>query len=154
MEQTAPRPINICVHVILGLPGESREDMIETAKCLSQFPYHSLKIHLLHVMRDTLLEDAYRRGEVSTLSRGEYAQLVVDFLEYVPPTVSLQRLSADAPGHVLVAPQWCLDRAATVQAIEEALVQRDAWQGKRLGAPPPWHASCSESLAALSSAVP
>lgn len=153
MEQTVPRPIDICVHVILGLPGESRDDMIETAKRLTQFPYHSLKIHLLHIMRDTLMEEEYRRGEVSTLSRQEYAELVVDFLEYVPAKVSLQRLSADAPEQILVAPRWCLDRAATIQAIEKTLVQRDTWQGRNLGASPPGHASCPENLAAVSSAA-
>jgi hypothetical protein len=142
MERTVPRPVNICVHVILGLPGETREHMIETAKRLTEFPYHSLKIHLLHIMRDTLMAEEYRRGEVSTLSREEYAELVVDFLEYVPSTVCLQRLSADAPKDVLVAPLWCLDRAATVQTIERALIRRDTWQGKKLGVPPPWH-TCS-----------
>ncbi|MFH1739985.1 MAG: TIGR01212 family radical SAM protein [bacterium] len=139
MERTIPRPVHICIHVILGLPGESRDDMIETARRLSQFRYDSLKIHLLHIMKNTVMEEEYRRGDVSILSREEYADLVVDFLEYVPPTVSLQRLSADAARDILVAPQWCLDRTATVHAIDEALRERDAWQGGKLGFPPPWY---------------
>ncbi|HPA48103.1 MAG TPA: TIGR01212 family radical SAM protein [bacterium] len=138
MEQTIPRPINICIHVILGLPGESREDMLETAQRIAEFPYHSLKIHLMHVMRDTVLADQYRRGEVSVLTREEYAERVADFLEYVPADVALQRLSADAPREVLVAPEWCLDRTETVRAIEDTLERRDTWQGKKLGFPPPW----------------
>ncbi len=146
MQQTIPRPIKICIHVILGLPGESRDDMIETARCLATFRYHSLKIHLLHIMRDTLMQEEFLRGEVSTLSREEYAERVVDFLEYVPPSVALQRLSADAPEEVLVAPKWCLDRAGTIQAIEAALVRRNTWQGKKLGSPPPWEDSHAHTL--------
>ncbi len=153
MGLTIPRPIFVCLHVILGLPGESREDMIETARRLNDFPYQSLKIHLLHIMKNTIMEEEYKRGEIATLSQTEYADRVVDFLEHVPPHVSLQRLSADAPEDVLVAPRWCLDRAGTIAAIDEALVRRDTWQGKEIGAPPPWEVSSCGGLVTTTGAM-
>jgi len=153
MEKTISRPLFICLHVILGLPGESRGDMIETARALSDFSYHSLKIHLLHIMKDTLMAKQHEQGEIATLSQAEYAERVVDFLEYVPPTVSIQRLSADAPSDILIAPQWCLDRAGTIAAIDKTMSRRDSWQGKELGAPPPWEVLSYTGLPATSGAT-
>ena len=81
MERTHGRGINICVHVILGLPGESYEDMMETARRLSGLDFQGIKIHLLHVMKDTPMERQFHDGKVSLLEQEEYARLVCDFLE-------------------------------------------------------------------------
>ena len=131
MRRTRGRGIHICVHVILGLPGESREDMLETARRLSQVEYQGLKIHLLHILRRTPLEKQYHQGQIRLLEQEEYASLVVDFLEWVPPHVTIQRLSADAPPYSLVAPQWCLRKASVLESIHREMEQRDFYQGCR-----------------------
>ncbi len=129
IEQAEDRNVKICVHVILGLPGESHDHMMKTAERLAGVPYHSLKIHLLHVMKDTQLEEQYRRGEVKIFTLDEYVQVCCDFLERIRPEVSIQRLTADAPPRVLVAPEWCLERKQVIQRIEAELERRDSRQG-------------------------
>jgi uncharacterized protein len=134
MERTNRREgINICVHVILGLPGESREDMMETARKLGQFEFHGIKIHLLHIMKRTVMEKQYREGRIRLLEMDEYADLVAEFLEYIPPHVTIHRLTGDAPPDVLVAPDWCLKKGSVFKAIHEAMDRRGFRQGSQLG---------------------
>jgi radical SAM protein (TIGR01212 family) len=127
------RGLDICAHVILGLPGESRDDMLATADALASFPVHAVKIHNLHVVKDTPLEGMYQRGEVRLFDRDEYVAVVCDFLERLRPEMVIHRLSGDAPPDYLVAPQWCLDKPSLLRAIHEELERRDSWQGKNLG---------------------
>src|SRR5205807_8367791 len=117
-------------HVILGLPGESRTDQLATADTLAQLAVDAVKIHNLHVVRDTPLEAMYRAGKVAMLELAEYVALVCDFLERLPPTMVIQRLSGDAPPDYLVAPAWCLDKPALLAAIRQELDRRDSWQGR------------------------
>lgn len=135
MEETSKRNLKICVHVILGLPGEDRADMMETAERIAPLPFHSLKVHLLHVIENTPMADEYRRGEIRIFEMDEYVQTVCDFLERVPPHVSIQRLTADAPPDILVAPQWCLERKAIYERIDGELERRGTRQGSRWSAP-------------------
>jgi radical SAM protein (TIGR01212 family) len=123
------------VHTILGLPGEDREMMLETHRRIAALPIDGIKIHLLHIMRDTIMERQYRQGEVTLLSRPAYVELVADVLEVLPPTVVIQRMHADAPRDLLVAPDWCLDKAGVLDDIRREQVRRDSWQGKALGFP-------------------
>jgi radical SAM protein (TIGR01212 family) len=125
------RGIHICVHVILGLPDESRDDMLATARTVASLPVHSIKIHNLHVVRDTPMERMYREGRVRMLERDEYVSIVCDFLEQLPPEMVIDRLNGDAPPDYLVAPLWCLDKPGLLQAIHDELARRDSWQGKR-----------------------
>ncbi len=133
VELTRERGIKICVHTILGLPGETREMMLATHERLAELGIDGIKLHLLHVMRDTVMAEQYRRGEISLLERGEFVGLVCDVLERLPPTVVIQRMHADAPTDILLAPQWCLDKAGVLNDIQGELVRRDSWQGKRRG---------------------
>jgi radical SAM protein (TIGR01212 family) len=133
IEMTHDRGIRICVHTILGLPGETPEMMLDTHRRLAGLPIDGIKIHLLHIMRDTVLEKQYTRGEVSLLSRPEFVSLVCDVLETLPPRVTIQRMHADAPPDVLVAPEWCLDKTGVLADIRAELARRDSWQGKALG---------------------
>ncbi len=133
VEMTRGRDIRICAHTILGLPGEDRAMMLETHRRLADLPIDGIKIHLLHVMRDTPLEADYRRGNLRLLSQEEYVRLVADVLELLPPHVVIQRMHADAPADVLVAPDWCLDKARVLDDIRQELVRRDTWQGRALG---------------------
>jgi radical SAM protein (TIGR01212 family) len=127
------RGLDLCAHVILGLPGETHADMMATADTLAQLPVQAVKIHNLHVVRDTPLEEQYLRGEARMMERGEYVQVVCDFLERLPPGMVIHRLSGDAPPDYLVAPQWCLDKPGLLRAIDAELRRRDSRQGLRFG---------------------
>jgi radical SAM protein (TIGR01212 family) len=125
------RGFDLCAHVILGLPGESNEDMLATADALAALPVDAVKIHNLHVVPNTPLEEEYRQGRVPLMSREEYVQLVCDFLERLPSAMVIQRLNGDAPPDYLVAPLWCLDKAGLLREIQAELIRRDSWQGKQ-----------------------
>ncbi len=124
------RGLDLCTHVILGLPGEDRQDMLATADAVAALPLHGVKIHNLHVVRDTPLEQMYRAGAVRMLERAEYVGLVCDFLERLPPEMVIHRLTGDAPPDYLVAPAWCLDKPGLIRDIEAELERRASWQGK------------------------
>jgi radical SAM protein (TIGR01212 family) len=130
VERCRRRPFEVCVHVILGLPGETPADMLATADLLARLPVHAVKIHNLHVVKDTPLEGMYRAGQARMLDFEEYVGLVCDFLERLPPALVIHRLSGDAPPDYLVAPLWCLDKPRLLRAIEAELERRDSWQGK------------------------
>jgi radical SAM protein (TIGR01212 family) len=124
------RDLDLCAHVILGLPEESHADMLATADALAALPVHAVKIHNLHVVRDTPLEAMYRAGTVRMLEREEYVGLVCDFLERLPPEMVIHRLSGDAPPDYLVAPAWCLDKPGLLRAIHAEMEGRDSRQGR------------------------
>jgi len=123
--------LNVCAHVILGLPGEDRNMMHETARYLGQIPINGVKIHLLYVVKGTPLATLYERGEFRCLEREEYAELVVDFLELLPPEIVIQRLTGDPFGTDLLAPEWALEKRANLQWIREKMEERQTWQGKK-----------------------
>lgn len=130
VDRCAGRPFELCAHAILFLPGESRDDMFATAEVLGSLPIHAAKIHNLHVVRDTPLEQMHARGEARMPAFDDYVHLACDVLERLSPQTVIQRLNGDAPPNYLVAPLWCLDKARLLNAIQEELVRRDSWQGK------------------------
>ena len=130
---TANRGIKICAHVILGLPHESREDMLHTARTLAGLEIDGIKLHLLYVVKGTRLETLYRQGKFSCLEQREYVDLVCDFLERIPRHVIIQRLTGDPHPEELAAPQWSLKKSETLALINTTLAERDSWQGKRVG---------------------
>jgi radical SAM protein (TIGR01212 family) len=133
VERCRGRGLDTCAHVILGLPGETHGDMLATADALAAMPINGVKIHNLHVVRDTPLETMYREGSVRMMELAEYVQVVCDFLERLPTAMVVHRLSGDAPPDYLVAPQWCADKPALLRAIQEELRRRGSWQGMRCG---------------------
>ncbi|MBE0596779.1 MAG: TIGR01212 family radical SAM protein, partial [Desulfuromonadales bacterium] len=102
--------LRVCVHVILGLPGESREQMLATADEMARLQVDGIKIHLLHVLRGTPLGDLYQQGGIRVLAREEYVAMAVDFLERLHPRTLIQRLTGDGARDLLLAPQWSLDK--------------------------------------------
>lgn len=131
VELSADFGINVCVHVILGLPGEDKQAMLETAKFVSRLPVQGIKIHLLYVVEDSPLATLYRQGKIRCLEREEYAELVVDFLELLPPHMIIQRLTGDPPRNSkLLAPQWAREKLKTLHLIKSKLEERNTWQGK------------------------
>jgi radical SAM protein (TIGR01212 family) len=120
----------ICAHVILGLPGETREDMLDTARELARLRVDAVKVHNLYAVRRTRLADQVQRGEVRLMDRAEYVSTLVDFLEVLPPTVVVERVSGDAPPEYLVGPAWCLDRSAVRGALDAEFGRRNTWQAR------------------------
>jgi uncharacterized protein len=107
---TRSYPVKVCVHVILGLPGETERMMMATAEEMARIKIHAIKIHPLHVVKETVLEKIYRSGLYAPLNLDEYARLLTEFLKRLPPDVVVQRLSAYCPKDILVAPGWVSKR--------------------------------------------
>lgn len=129
VDLTLNRGIKICVHVILGLPGESRRDMLHTAKSISDMAIDGIKLHLLYVVKGTRMESLYWQGEYTCLEQDEYVDLVCDFIERIPSGMIVQRLTGDPHPQELVAPQWALKKTETLEKIRETLEKRDSRQG-------------------------
>ncbi len=127
---TQNRGIKICAHVILGLPHESRSDMLHTAKTITELGIDGIKLHLLYVVKGTHLETLFRRGEYKCLEQQEYVDLVCDFLERIPSDMIIQRLTGDPHPIELAAPHWALKKSETLAKIRNTLEKRDSWQGK------------------------
>jgi hypothetical protein len=124
------RGLDLSVHVILGLPGESRDDMMATADVLAGLPIQGVKIHNLYVVKGTPLETQYLAGQARTLTREEYVGLVVDFLERTPDDRVIHRVTGEAPPEYLVAPEWALDKDALLIAIDREFERRGTHQGQ------------------------
>ncbi|QDU61357.1 coproporphyrinogen III oxidase [Planctomycetes bacterium Pan216] len=130
VERTRGRGIDICAHVILGLPGESFDDMMQTAEGLVASNVDAVKIHNLHVVGDTPMEEQFQRGEIAILDRSEYMEVLIAFLERLPETMVVQRVTGDAPDNYLVAPAWVEKKASFLQELDREFQRRDTWQGK------------------------
>ncbi len=128
--RTRRRGIPFGAHVILGLPEETREDMLATARALAELGAHCVKLHNLYAVRDTALAEWVRDGKVRLPERAEYVGYAVDFLEALPPHCVVDRLSGDAPPEYLVAPAWAADKGAVRAAVEAEFARRDSWQGR------------------------
>jgi radical SAM protein (TIGR01212 family) len=122
--------LNICAHIILGLPGEDQPMMLQTARYLSNLPVQGIKIHLMYVVKGTPLADLYRKREFRCLEQEEYTDLVVNFLELLSPHMVIQRLTGDPLKSELVAPIWATDKTTTLKNIRELLERRNTWQGR------------------------
>lgn len=123
------RGFEIAVHVILGLPGESEEHWRATADHVAQTACDSIKIHPLHVVHGTMLARQFAAGHFTLPSRENYVAGVVDFLERIPASTAVQRITADAPADMLVAPLWCRDKNALLRDIHEEFLRRNSRQG-------------------------
>ncbi|MFZ0390292.1 MAG: TIGR01212 family radical SAM protein, partial [Calditrichia bacterium] len=130
VRQTAGRGIEICAHLILGLPGESRGQMLETAATVSRYPLDHLKIHHLHVIKGTGLARLFKEKPFSLLSLTEYVELAAAFLERLRPGIRLQRLVGETHPRHLLAPRWGLRAAQVQRRIEQKLAEMNSWQGR------------------------
>ena len=130
VEKLSERGIPICVHIINGLPGETREMMVETVRRLSQLPIHCIKIHLLHVIKGTRMAEEFLRGEFEEMSLADYVETVCDQLELLPPEVVVQRVTGDGLRDSLIAPLWSLKKFVVMNEIDKELCRRNSWQGK------------------------
>ena len=123
--------IDVCVHLIFGIPGETDDQLRETARLLSRAGVHGVKLHNLHVLRGTPLEGRYRAGEFSPVGLEEYARKVGIFLEHLSPEIAVHRLAAVASRwDEVIAPEWVKGKMGPTQFIRDTLVRKDTWQGK------------------------
>lgn len=125
------RGINICIHIIDGLPGETREMMAETAKKIAKLHPHSVKIHLLHIIKGTRLHKQFLDGEFGEMRREDYVNTVCDQLEVFPPDTVIQRLTGDGEKSTLVAPLWSLKKFCVLNEIDKELLRRNSMQGSK-----------------------
>ena len=123
--------LNICVHIILGLPGESRDDMLATADILADLQVDGVKLHLLHVLENTPLGQLYAGGKIEMLDQNEYIELVVDVVERLPRQTLIHRLTGDGPRARLLAPLWSLKKWEVLNAIDAEFARRGSSQGDR-----------------------
>ncbi len=128
---TRKRGIKVCAHVILGLPGEDRAMMLETARVLGDLGIDGVKLHLLYVVKGTKLEEMWKNGEYRCLEQREYVNILCDFLELLPKSVIIQRVTGDPHPEELAAPAWSMERNDTFKMIQETMASRDSFQGKR-----------------------
>lgn len=124
------RDLRICTHLILGFPGESRKEMLAAADLLNCLEVDGVKLHNLHVIKNTLLETLYRQGQVPLLSRAEYVTLIADFLERLNPAIIVHRLSGETYRAITVAPDWSINKIGVHNEIYRELEERDTWQGR------------------------
>lgn len=129
VRRTAGRNINICTHIIVGLPGETYEEILETARVVAGLPINGIKIHLLLALRGTVVGDLYEKGEIKMMDKEEYVGTVCDILEILPPEVTIQRLTADGYRDIYLAPQWGINKMDVLNSIDRELEKRDSYQG-------------------------
>lgn len=132
VRRTAARGIRTGGHVILGLPGESREDLIKQAERLSELPLTTLKMHQLQLIRGTRMahEYALHPEEFHLFSADEYIDLVIDYVEHLRPDLILERFVSQSPRELLIAPDWGLKNHELTDRVKKRMKERDAWQGK------------------------
>ncbi|MBQ5319628.1 MAG: TIGR01212 family radical SAM protein [Oscillospiraceae bacterium] len=128
-EMLEKRGVNICVHIINGLPFETREMMLETAKELGRLRPHAVKIHLLHVIRGTVLAEMFERNEFAEMDMDSYIETVCDQLEMLHPDTLIERLTGDGDKETLIAPLWSRDKKSVLNGIDKELRRRNSVQG-------------------------
>ena len=133
VKRTAARDIPVGAHIILGLPGESREELMQQAATLSELPLTTLKLHQLQLIRGTKMAEEYALvpEDFSLFSVEDYVETVVDYVERLNPDFVLERFASQSPKELLIAPDWGLKNYELVEKIKRRMRERDTWQGKK-----------------------
>ena len=126
------RKINVIVHIINGLPYETKEMMLETIKYLNKLDIQGIKIHMLHVIKNTELANLYQNSPFHVLTREEYVNIVCDELELLRPEIVINRITGDPNPEELIEPKWLIKKFGVLNEIDKELVRRDSYQGKRV----------------------
>ena len=126
----ASAKINICVHIIFGLPGEDREMMLKTVKDVADLHPEQVKIHLLHVIKNTAMADIYLGGDYIPMTMEDYVDTVAEALTYLPPDTVIGRLTGDGMQSELLAPDWSRKKTIVINNIDKKMYERDLYQGK------------------------
>jgi radical SAM protein (TIGR01212 family) len=131
VQMTAKYELKICTHIILGFPWENKQLWLKEADILSALPITFLKIHQLHIVKNTLLGEHYLQEPFSLFSFPDFLDTVITFLEHLNPDIVIQRLAGEAPPNLLLAPRWGMRSSEIVRKIEKEMEARDTWQGKK-----------------------
>ncbi|MBR6681566.1 MAG: TIGR01212 family radical SAM protein, partial [Clostridia bacterium] len=121
--------INVCVHIINGLPNEDYNDMMFTANEIARLHPHALKIHLLYVLKDTPLAVMFERGDFRTLELDEYVKIVCDQLERLHKDIVIERVTGDGVKESLISPMWSIKKTIVTNEIDKEFVKRGSFQG-------------------------
>lgn len=129
VEKLKKHNIKTVVHIINGLPGEDYNMMMETAKAVADLGVHGIKIHLLHVLKETPMENMLKKGMFNLMEKDDYINLVCDQLEIIPPEMVVHRLTGDGKRDEIVGPMWSLKKWEVLNAIDDTMRERDSYQG-------------------------
>lgn len=121
--------IETIVHMIIGLPGEDKEMMLETAQYIGDCGAKGIKLQLLHVLKNTDLEADYEQGNFDILSLEEYLDIVMDIIRILPPDIVIHRLTGDGPKNILIAPQWSANKRNVLNTMNQTFAQENIFQG-------------------------
>jgi radical SAM protein (TIGR01212 family) len=134
INETAKRGIKSCAHLIFGLPGETRNEMLDQATIISRLPLNNIKFHQLQIIKETAMEIEYKKvpENFNLFSWNEYLEFIVKFLERLNPELVIERFTGEAPPRFLAGPRWGLKRTDQIlNLIEKRLEEKDTWQGKK-----------------------
>ncbi|AAO34830.1 TIGR01212 family radical SAM protein [Clostridium tetani] len=131
LKELRSRDIDVVVHTIFGLPGETKEDMINTVKYLSNKDIQGLKIHLLHLMEGTPLVNTYENGDLKFLTEEEYIDIVCESIAIIRDDIVIHRLTGDSPRDLLIGPKWSLKKWEILNSIDRELQDRNIYQGMK-----------------------
>ncbi|MDR3598663.1 TIGR01212 family radical SAM protein [Clostridium sp.] len=130
MRKLKERNIDVVVHDILGLPGETKEDMLKTIEYIAHSGAKGIKLHLLHLIKHTPMVKLYEAGKLEFLSQEDYIELITRGITLLPKDMVVHRLTGDAPRDLLIGPMWSLKKWEVLNSIDKALEENDLWQGK------------------------
>lgn len=119
----------ICVHIINGLPNETKEMMLDTVKAIAQLPIHAVKIHMLHLLKNTKLAKDYEENPFHILSLEEYVEIVCEQLTYLPKEIILERLTGDGIASDLITPLWTIKKVCVLNEIDKYMAKHNLYQG-------------------------
>lgn len=132
VKELQKRNIEVVVHIINGLPGETKEDMLETVKYLNNLKVDGLKIHMLHIIKDTDLADYYQQHKFHILTKEEYIDIVISQLELLNPQIVIHRITGDPKKEDLITPTWLLKKFCVLNDIDKEMKKRDIYQGDKV----------------------
>ena len=132
MRNLSARGIKAVIHLILGLPGEDKRQVMSSAEYVSSFRPFGVKLHMLHLMEGTVMGEQYKNAPFPLFSQEEYVSLVVDILERLPQDVTVHRVTGDAPREDLIAPLWTGHKKAVLRAVQQEFRRRGTFQGCKL----------------------
>ena len=132
VKELRKRNINVVVHIINGLPYETKEMMIETVKYINNMDIQGVKIHMLSILKNTKLEQIYKEKPFHILTKEEYVDIVCDELEYLRPEIVINRITGDPKKEDLIEPNWLVKKFTVLNEIDKEMVRRDSYQGIKL----------------------
>jgi hypothetical protein len=132
VNQLRKRNINVVVHIINGLPFESKEMMLDTVRYLNKLDIQGIKIHMLSILKDTKLAKLYKEDNFKLITRDEYIDIVCDQLELLRPEIVIHRITGDPKVSDLIEPDWLCKKVTILNDIDKEMVRRDSYQGKKL----------------------